>query len=104
MESLIHFSFSLLFKMFISCPLFSTSVILDRKLCNAPKALTHSDSKLLLPWYAWWHCCVDRFPDLPSLPGGSGEKFYFWGLTIVDSVNFVVGRDVGCCKIWTIRR
>jgi len=32
---------------------------------------------------------------------GSGEKFFFSALTIVSCVDLVVGRDVGCCKIWT---
>jgi len=39
--------------------------------------------------------------DLPYLPAGSGERFFFRELTIVSCVDLVVGRDVGCCKIWT---
>jgi hypothetical protein len=30
--------------------------------------------------------------------------FFFGALTIVVSMDFVVVRDVGCCKLWTIRR
>jgi len=45
---------------------------------------------------------VERFIDLPYLPTGSGEKFFFEALTIVVCVDFVVVQDVGCCKIWTI--
>jgi len=42
--------------------------------------------------------------DLPYLPAKSCERFFFGALTIVSCVDFVVGRDVGCCKIWTTRR
>jgi len=38
--------------------------------------------------------------DLPYLPTGSGQKFFLGELTIVSCVD-LVGRDVGCCKIWT---
>jgi len=47
---------------------------------------------------------VDQLVDFLYLPAGSGEKFFFGALTIVVCVDFVVGRDVGCCKIWTIWR
>jgi len=47
---------------------------------------------------------VDCFVDLPYLPARSGEKFRFGALTIVSSVDLVVGQDVGCCKIWTTWR
>ena len=47
---------------------------------------------------------MDRLVDLTYLPVGSGEKFFFGALTIVVCVDYVVGRDVGCCKIWTIWR
>jgi len=42
--------------------------------------------------------------DLPYLPAVSGERFFFGGLTIVSSVDLVVRRDVGYCKIWTTWR
>ena len=42
--------------------------------------------------------------DLPYLSARSGEMFIFGALTIVVCVDFVVGRDVGCCKLWTIWR
>jgi hypothetical protein len=41
---------------------------------------------------------------LRYLLSGSGAKFMFGVLTIVGCVEFVVGRDFGCCKIWTIWR
>jgi hypothetical protein len=44
---------------------------------------------------------VECFVDLPYLPARSGEKFFLGALTIVSCVDLVVGRDVGCCKIWT---
>jgi hypothetical protein len=47
---------------------------------------------------------VDCFVDLPYLLTGSGEKFFLGALTIVSGVDLVVGRDVGCCKIWTTWR
>ena len=46
---------------------------------------------------------MDFFVDLPYLPAGSGEKFFLGALTIVSCVD-LVGRDVGCCKIWTTWR
>jgi len=42
--------------------------------------------------------------DLPYVRAGSAKKIFFEALLIVVSVDFVVGRDVGCCKIWTIWR
>lgn len=47
---------------------------------------------------------MDRCVDLPYLIAGSGEKLFFRALTIVVFDDFVVERDVGCCKIWTIWR
>jgi hypothetical protein len=47
---------------------------------------------------------VARLVDLPYLPAGSDEKFFFRALAIVVCADFVVGRDVGCCKIWTMLR
>jgi len=44
---------------------------------------------------------VERFVDLLYLPAANGERFFFGALTIVFCVDFVDGRDVGCCKIWT---
>jgi len=40
--------------------------------------------------------------DLAYLLAGIGEKFLVEGWPIVVCVDFVVGRDVGWCKIWTI--
>ena len=42
--------------------------------------------------------CVIQLPDLPARRGG---MFYFRALTIGFGIDFVDGRDVGCCKIWT---
>ena len=42
--------------------------------------------------------------DLTYLPTGSGERFFFGALTIVSCVDLDVGRNVGCCKIWTTTR
>jgi hypothetical protein len=39
-----------------------------------------------------------------DVPSGSGEKFFFRELTIVSCVDLGVGRDVGCCKLWTTWR
>jgi len=47
------------------------------------------------------HRCVEHFVDLPFLPACSGERSFFGALIIVFCVEFVDGRDVGCCEIWT---
>jgi hypothetical protein len=59
---------------------------------------------LRLRSFAWWQQCVDCFVDMLYLPFRSWEKFLFGALTIVLYVELVVGRDVGCWKIWTWRR
>jgi len=82
----------------------SASFMFDSKLRNARMARTLSALMPLLPWFTWWHCCVEYFGGLPYLPTGSGEMFFFRELTTVVSVEHVVGRDVGCCKIWMIWR
>jgi len=73
---------------------------LDRKLCIAARARTLAASKPLLPSVARWHCPVESYDDLPDLPTGSGERFYFVALTIIFCVGFVDGQDIGCWKIW----
>jgi len=45
---------------------------------------------------------VEHSVELPHWPARSGEKFLFRALTVVVYVDFVVGRDVGYRKIWTI--
>jgi len=47
---------------------------------------------------------VERFVDLLYLPRGGGESCFYGALTIVFCVDFVNGRDVGCCNIWTTYR
>jgi hypothetical protein len=59
---------------------------------------------LRLRSFAWWQQRVDCFVDMLYLPFRSGEKFFFGALTIVLYLELVVGRDVGCWKIWTWRR
>ena len=45
---------------------------------------------------------MELFVDLPYVPAGGGAEWFFFGaLTIGLCVDFVDGRDVGCCKIWT---
>jgi hypothetical protein len=75
-QFLTHFSFSPLLKLCSSCHFSTTSFFLDRKLCNASLVQTLSDSKPLLPSFAWWHRHVDIFVQLLYLPTGSGEKFF----------------------------
>jgi len=99
---LIHFSFSSLLEKCISHRFSTANFILDRQLPNTPSACTLSASMLLLPPFTWWHHWVTRIVDLPYLPTRSGKTFIFVALVIVVYVNFVVGQDVGCCKIWTI--
>jgi len=82
----------------------AATFFLDRKLCNAPSAQTHSASNPLMPSFAWWRWSVEHFFNLPPLPTGNGEKFFFRTMTIIVCVDFVVGRDVGCCNIWMIWR
>ena len=47
---------------------------------------------------------MEHFVDLAYLPACSGERFLFGALTIEFFVDFVDGRDVGCCQIWTTSR
>jgi len=99
-----HFCFSSLLRKCVSRHFSGPSFVLDLKLCNAPLARTLSASKPLLPSFTWWHHWVDHCVDLLYLPAEGGEKCFFGALTIVDCIDFVVGRDVVCCKIWTIWR
>jgi hypothetical protein len=71
---------------------------------TTPNAWSHSASKSLLRPFAWWHRHVDCSVDLLCMSTGSGVKFFFRALTIVSFVDFVVGQDVGCWKIWTTWR
>jgi len=103
-ESTIHVCFSSLLMRCVSRRHSATSYCLDHKLDNAPWARTPSAGKSLMPLFAWWYRWVDRFVELPYVPGGSSEKCIFRSLTMFVCVDFVVGRDVGCCKIWTIWR
>ena len=102
--SSIHFAFSSLLKQCIACRFSAASFFLHRKLHNAPRAWNLSASKPLLPSFTWWRRCVDHFVELLYSPAGSGTKLLFGALTDVVWVDFVVGRDVVCCKIWTIWR
>jgi len=45
------------------------------------------------------HRChrVDYFVDLPYLPAGCDEQYFFTALNIVSCVDGGVGWDVGCC-------
>jgi len=58
-------------------------VVLDCKLCNAPKARTLSAFKPPIPSFAWWHCSVHGFANYPSVPGGRGKTLFFGALTMV---------------------
>jgi len=103
-ESSIHFSFSFFLKQFVS-HLFSTeSFLLDHTPRKVPKTRTLSSFNPLLPWFGWWCCDVDFFVNLPYLPAGSGEMFHLGALTLASCIDLVVGRDVGCCKMWTTQR
>jgi hypothetical protein len=82
----------------------ATSLFLDPKLPNAPRAKTLSASTPILASFAWWRHWVDGFVDLPFLPAWNGEHVIFRALTIVVCVDFVVRWDIGCCKLWTIWR
>jgi len=97
----INFSISYLVKRWVSPRFPTASFLLDRKKPNAPRAWTLSASGPLLPSFAWWCGCVQRFINLPYLPAGSRKEFIFGPLPIVSSVDFVDGWDVGCCRIWT---
>jgi len=103
-SSWIHFSFSSFLIQCVSRRFSTASSFVDRKLRNGPRAWTHSSTMPLWKPFTWWHHHVERFVDLPCLPSGSGKTLFFRALTIVASVDYVVGRDVGCCKIWTIWR
>jgi len=39
--------------------------------------------------------------NLQYMPARISERFFFRAKTMVVCVDLVVGRDVGCCKIWT---
>jgi len=97
-------SLSWLLKKCVTRRFSATSIFLNHKPRKAPRARTHSASKPRLLSFAWWHHWVDSFVDLPYLPAWSGEIFFLRALTIVVCVDFVVGRDVACCTIWTIWR
>jgi len=102
--SSIHLSFSSLLNKCVSCLFTAENFFLDRLLRNTPNARTLSASKPLLPSLAWWCRRVDCLVRLPYLPGRRGETFFFRALTIVSCVDYVVGGDVGGCKIWTTWR
>jgi hypothetical protein len=59
---------------------------------------------LLLPSFAWWWRCGDCFVHLPYIHTGSGKRFFSWALINISCIDYVVGRDVGCCKICTTWR
>jgi hypothetical protein len=82
----------------------ATSLFLVLMGRSAPRTRTLSASNPLLPSFAWWRRWVDWFVDLPYLPGRSGETFISVALTIVICIDFIVGQDVGHCKLWTIWR
>jgi len=44
---------------------------------------------------------VDTVVDWAYMPTRSGDKFFSGASTIVVCIDFVVGRDDGCCIIWT---
>jgi len=83
--SLIHYSIRWLHKKCISHPFSAKRFFLDLKLRNAPNAQTNCASKLLLPWFAWWHRCVDGLVDLLYLAAESGEWFFskHWAMYLV---------------------
>jgi len=101
-SSSIDFSWSSLLKQCDSRRFSAARFILDRKRRNSLRAPNLSDSKQLLLSFTWWCHWVDHFIDVPYLCARRGEKFFFKALTIIVLVEFVVGQDVGCCKIWTI--
>jgi len=97
---LIQVSFPSLLKRCV-CQLFHTkSFILEGRLCHAPNAWTLPTSKVLLPSFAWWRDPVDHLVDLPYLLARCGKRFTFGALTLEVCIDFVVGRDVGWCKMW----
>jgi hypothetical protein len=69
-----------------------------------PITQTVSESEALLPSFASRRRGVDCFVHLPYFLARSGERFFFGALTIISRVELGVGRDDGCCKIWTTRR
>jgi hypothetical protein len=91
-----------LFKMCVSCQFSTANIFLDHKMHNALGAQALSVFRLLLPSVHWRHCSVDPFVNWLFLPTRSGEKFIFIVLRIICCIDFVVGRDVGCYKIWMI--
>jgi len=101
-ESSIHLCFSWLPRKCVSRRFSTASFYFDLELRNAQSARTVSASKPLLPLFTWRGRWVDCFVDLPYLQAESREMFLFGALTIVVCVYFVVGRDVGCCMLWTI--
>jgi len=103
-SSTIYLSFSSLLGKCVSHRFPAATFFLDCNLFNALRARTLSASKPLLPAFARWWSCVDWFVDLPYLPAGSAEMFLFGAFSIVVCVDFVVGPDVGSCRIWTIWR
>jgi len=102
--SSIHFSLWSLLMKWVSSHFLATSLFLNHKLCNAPRARTRSSFKPLLCSFASWCCCVDRFIEWQYLTAGSCKKLYFRVLSNVVCVDFVAGRDVEYCRIWTIWR
>jgi len=100
---LIHCSVFSLLKKCVSWPFSADSFFLDGKLRHAPKAPTLIASNLPIPSLTWRRGYVDRIADLPYLPTTCTEKISLGMLTIVCWVDFVVGWDVGYCKIRTMR-
>ena len=103
-SSLIYFSVSFLLKTCIAWLFSSESIMLDHQLHDAPKARISCTSKPLLLWFTSWCCGVNRFVNFLYMPAGSGKRCLLAALTVVSWVDFVVGQDVGCCKIWTTWR
>ena len=95
----ISLSLDRLYILCISCRVSSETCSLNRELQNARRARNLPAPELLLPSFAWWGRRVEWFVDLVYLLAGRGEKFFFAALTIVVSVDFVVGQDVGCCNM-----
>jgi hypothetical protein len=83
-----------LVKKSISCRFSAASLILDRKLHNAPRARTLAAFEPLFPSGTGWRHYGERFVDLPYFPAGGGEEIMFGASTIEICVYFVVGRDV----------
>jgi len=89
-ESLMHSSFSLLFKKCVSHYFSAESFIYDHKWCNTLNGLTHSAFKLLLPSFAWWCHYVDSLVDCTTCRMG------FWR----PCIGFITHRIGTCiCRI-----